>query len=236
MGIADREYTRDPSAGTQAGRLEPMSVTTCLIVINVGIYLLNLMTVERRFPHPHPFGVLYEWGYFSATTALHFHQFWRFITFQFLHQNLEHLLFNMLALYVFGPLIEEYLGRRRYLAFYLLCGMAGAVLYLLLLLLHMLPDGSSTPLVGASAGIFGVLMAGAYVAPDASVMLLFPPIPLRLRWLAWILIAFAIYTILGRQHNAGGQAAHLGGAALGALLIRRPNWLNFVAAPRPKRN
>ena len=77
-----------------------------------------------------------------------------FITFQFLHANGEHILFNMIALFFFGPLIESFLGARRYLAFYLICGIAGAVSYLGLWSAHILIGNSYEPLIGASAGIF----------------------------------------------------------------------------------
>jgi membrane associated rhomboid family serine protease len=135
----------------------------------------------------------------------------------------------MIALYFFGPMVESHLGSRRYLAFYLLCGIMGAAAYVLLWLPGVLVSAPWIPLVGASAGIFGVLIAGATIAPDTAVMLLFPPIPMSLRTLAWILIGIGVLTIVLGGPNAGGQAAHLGGAALGYLLIRRPNLLNFAA-------
>jgi membrane associated rhomboid family serine protease len=141
----------------------------------------------------------------------------------------------MMALYFFGPLVEYYLGARRYLAFYLLCGMAGGAAYLLLWAVGahaqdprwILIVDPRTPLVGASAGIFGILIAAARIAPDARVMLLFPPIPMRLRTLAWVLLGLAAYTVIFHGANAGGQAAHLGGAAVGAVLIQFPRALNI---------
>jgi hypothetical protein len=89
-------------------------------------------------------------------------------------------------------------------------------------------SGPAVRLVGASAGIFGILLAAARIAPDTQVMLLFPPIPIQLRTLAWIFVGIAVYTVLTAGNNAGGQAAHLGGAALGYVLIRRPSVLNFA--------
>jgi membrane associated rhomboid family serine protease len=176
-------------------------------------------------------------GYFSAVKAIHHLQVWRFITYQFLHANVSHIFFNMLALYFFGPLIESYLGSRKYLAFYLLCGIAGAVMYLVLWQLGLLGDtGPYTQLIGASAAIFGVLIAAARVAPDSTVMLFFPPIPMKLKVLAWIMIGIAVYTIFTSGDNAGGEAAHLGGAALGAFLIWQPQLLDvFTMWPRKKR-
>ena len=213
-------------------RLPAWSVTTWLIVINVAVFVADrfLIILTGR-------PLLTLLGAFSAWTAVDHLQIWRFLTFQFLHASLGHIFFNMLGLYFFGPLIEGYLGSRRFLAFYLLCGMSGAAAYMLMLHAGILIDAPWVPLVGASAGIFGILIAAARVAPDARVMLLFPPIPMRLRTLAWVLLGIAIFTILANGSNAGGQAAHLGGAALGALLIAHPRWLdafNFRWPRRPR--
>lgn len=226
MGFANRQYARDNyrSPGV-AGAVRMWSITTWLIVINIAVFVLNSLT---RSPDNYYLGWLYVWGFFSAQTVIGGLQLWRLITFQFLHAGLEHLLFNMIALYFFGPIVETYLGWRKYLAFYLLCGMAGGVMYMLLLGLGVLHDGPATPLIGASAGIFGVLVAGAKVAPDTTVMLIFPPIPMRLRVMAWIMLGIAVFIVFSNGQNAGGEAAHLGGAALGALLIWRPSLLNFV--------
>jgi membrane associated rhomboid family serine protease len=171
-------------------------------------------------------------GYFSYVTAIQHFQLWRFITFQFLHANFAHILFNMFSLYMFGPLIESYLGRRRFLGFYLLSGIGGAVMYVVLLGLGFFgrdPRAGAVPLVGASAGIFGVLIAAARVAPHATV-LIYGSIPMKLKTMAWVLIAIAAFTIFSHGVNAGGEAAHLGGAAVGFLLISNPRWLNLFEA------
>lgn len=234
MGFADRQYARYDNRGRSVvGSMRMWSVTTWLIVINVAVFLLNKISASEANEYV---GWLYWWGFFSAAKVIGGLQLWRFITFQFLHAGPEHLIFNMIALYFFGPIVEEYLGSRRYLAFYLLCGIAGGLMYLALLLFGVLQDGPTTPLIGASAGIFGVLVAGARVAPDTTVMLIFPPIPLRLRVMAWVMLAIAVYIVFSSGLNAGGEAAHLGGAALGALLIWRPELLNiFNFGARRKR-
>lgn len=224
MGFYDRDYYR--SSSPRSG-LSVWSVTTWLIVINVAVFVLDIL-LSRFFAYVY-FGRLIPpiefWGHFSAGMLFQ-GQVWRLITFQFLHANMYHLFFNMLALYFFGPMIENYLGSKRFLAFYLICGIAGAVAYLILMFAHVLIASPWVLLVGASAGIFGILIAAARVAPDATVMLLFPPIPMKLRTLAWVFIGIAIFTVLTRGQNAGGEAAHLGGAAMGWLLIENPRWLN----------
>ena len=112
--------------------------------------------------------------------------------------------------------------------FYLICGMAGAFSYLVLWGFNLLGGGPWVPLVGASAGIFGVLIASALVAPDVTV-LLWGIVPLKMRTLAWGLLAFAVYSVFFRAAtNAGGEAAHLGGALVGFLLIRYPRPLNVL--------
>ena len=133
----------------------------------------------------------------------------------------------MFVLYSFGPMIESYFGRKRFTAFYLLCGSSGAAVYLILWQFHVLVGNGFVPLVGASAGIFGVLIAAANVAPDATVRLIFPPIPMKLRTMAWGLIAVAVLTIFLGWKNAGGEAAHLGGAFMGYALIQNPRFLNL---------
>jgi membrane associated rhomboid family serine protease len=173
-------------------------------------------------------GPMEAWGYFSFSTAIGGLQLWRWITFQFLHASLGHILGNMLGIYFFGPLIEQHLGRRRFLAFYLLCGMAGPVVFLVFALMGVLGSSLASPMIGASAGVFGILIAAAQIAPRTTVMLLFPPIPMQLRTLALLLLALAAYTVFTQGRNAGGEAAHLGGAALGFLLIRRPSLLNWA--------
>jgi len=210
-------------------------LTKWLIAINVAVFVLDRFLEIRGIAYqlgPTIIGPLAAWGHFSASTALTHLQLWRFLTFQFLHANLMHLIFNMFGLYVFGTMVESFIGPRRYLAFYLLCGSMGAISYLLFWWLGILVSAPWVPLVGASAGIFGVLIAGASIAPNATILLLIPPIPMRLRTLAWVLIGIGLYTILSRGTNSGGEAAHLGGAALGYLLIRKPDLLNFADVGR----
>lgn len=186
---------------------------------------------------------LQSWLHFSTARALIYlpptggikgFEFWRFFGFQFLHANLPHLLFNMVALFFFGPMVERYLGSKRYVAFYLLCGMFGALMYMLLNLGGVITSGTipgllfndpTTPLVGASAGVFGVLMAGAYMAPNATVLLFFF-LPVRLRTFAYVLVAIAFITVFRGGQNAGGEAGHLGGALAGFYFIRHPHHLH----------
>ncbi len=244
MSWQDRHYHRESFGPTMRTGFSGRSVVFWLIVINVGVFLLDAVLLRLFGPAEQVFRFsdgmqiamrfqpIEAWGYFSAATAIMDFQVWRFVTFQFLHAGLGHILFNMLGLYFFGPMIESHLGSRRFLAFYLLCGVAGAVAYLLLWAAGFLVSSPIVSLVGASAGVLGVLIAAATIAPNMQVMLLFPPIPMKLKTMAWIMVGIGAYTVLFMGHradsNAGGEAAHLGGCALGYLLIRRPWLLNFA--------
>jgi membrane associated rhomboid family serine protease len=235
MGFSDRPYGQQPpfgfspsrgGGGSGFARVKMWSFSTWIIAINVAVFLIDAILVKGGGK---PYLALL--GYFSADTAIQGGQVWRFLTFQFLHAGLGHLLMNMLGIYFFGPLIERHFGSKRFLAFYLLCGVAGPIAYMLLWASGLLVTTASVPLVGASAGVFGILIAAAVIAPDAMVyvMMIFP---VKLRHLAILLIFIAAYTVIFFGHkpgeNAGGEAAHLGGAALGYLFIRRPYLLNWA--------
>jgi len=233
--LDDRDY-RNRLLPRQAYRGPAFwSVTTWLIAINVAVYAIDHLLMRMQIGYVMSvdnvrlfMGPLEFWGHFSQWFAIGDWQLWRFVTFQFLHGNLRHLVFNMLALYFFGPLVEFYLRPRLFLIYYLLCGVGGALFYLVLLMLGYRIGTSWVPLVGASAGIFGVLIAAALIAPHAMVYL-FGVIPMRLVTLAYFFIIFAILQVLFLGENAGGEAAHLGGAAMGVLLMRKTNWLERIA-------
>jgi len=233
MGIHDRDYARPQQGGYKGGfrgfgggmqQRKKWSVTTWLILVCVGVYMLD----------PFLNGIFREWLHMSTRHAVWGVQYWRFIGFQFLHADLQHLIFNMIGLYFFGPLVEQYLGGKRYLAFYLLCGIFGAVLYLILNLAgyivdreipFLLVNDPASQLIGASAGVFGILIAGAVLAPNVKVLVFFI-LPMKLSTMAYLLVGFSILTMFSNGSNAGGETAHLGGALAGWYFIRNPHHLN----------
>ena len=173
------------------------------------------------------------------------------ITYQFLHANFGHVLFNMWALYFFGPAVEHIMGSRKFLAYYLSCGVAGALFSSLLAgmgiysmvgddpqsfmyvnaLVHQFTDYTGTvepwqmiPMIGASAAVYGVMVCVAYMFPNERISLLFPPVTMTMRTFALVVIAIASATILFNFDNAGGEAGHLGGIILGALVMTVWKW------------
>jgi membrane associated rhomboid family serine protease len=232
MGIADRGYYGDDRRGG-LGRPGGMSFNTMLIIANIAIFVLDAFLPPRR-GEP----MLRSFGHFSTAELIGGLEFWRVITFQFLHADVLHVALNMFGLWVFGKMVEEYLGFKRYAAFYLVCGVSGAVMYMLLNLGGVLavsagypnipvliPNSIRAPLIGASAGVFGVIMAAAYVAPRAQMQLLFPPVTLPLRTIAYAYVGIAFFNLLIGSSNAGGEAAHIGGAIAGYFFVRNSHLL-----------
>jgi len=143
-------------------------------------------------------------------------QFWQIITYAFLHGNIPHLLFNMLVLWMFGTEIERYVGPRRLLACYFASVVTAALSQLFIPTLFGAPPA---PVVGASGGVFGLILAYAFLFPNRKVIPLIPPIPMP-AWLFATLYA-GIELFLGVTGSQSGVAhfAHLGGMVGSALVI-----------------
>ena len=181
----------------------PPPLTQSLIGINVIAFALEALLGTRFFAE----FMLWPLGQEFAP--------WQILSYGFLHGSLTHLLFNMLGLYMFGSDLESVWGRRRYLIYYLSCVVAAAIAQLAVTWMM----GSSHPTVGASGGVFGLLLAFGMMFPRRTVVLLIPPIPMP----AWLFVTLygLIELYLGITGTASGVAhfAHLGGMVGGYLLI-----------------
>jgi membrane associated rhomboid family serine protease len=133
---------------------------------------------------------------------------WTLVTYMFLHGGLGHIFFNMLGLYFFGPRVEERMGSNRFITLYLISGVVGALLSLVL--------APRSPIIGASGAVLGVLMAFARFWPREQLMI-WGIIPVEARWLVLIYAAIDLFGGMGGQRGGVANFAHLGGFA-GALL------------------
>ena len=144
-------------------------------------------------------------------------QIWQLVTYAFLHGGFAHLFFNMFALYMFGPDLERLMGARHFTLYYFVSVVGAALVQLTVLELFAHTD---SPTVGASGGIFGLLLAFGMAWPQRRLMLLFPPIPMP----AWVFVtlygvAELLMGIFGTMQGVA-HFAHLGGMLGGYLLIR----------------
>ena len=211
MGYADRDYFRETS-GRPPGRLAGAPVVKWLLIVNLGVFAVALLLDFRE--------ASVEFGKFTIREGIGGVQVWRLITFQFLHGDFGHLLFNSIAIYFFGAFVEQQLRSRAFLVFYLLCGVAGALGYAALV---SISDAyRDVGVVGASGGIFGILVVAAMIAPDMRVQLLFPPVTLTMRLMAILMLGWGLLVVVTGGQNAGGEAGHLGGALAGFLLWKVP--------------
>jgi membrane associated rhomboid family serine protease len=141
---------------------------------------------------------------------------WQVVSYSFLHGSFGHLFFNMLGIWMFGAELERVWGPKRYMHFYLASVLAAAATQLLVSALL----GSNNPTVGASGGLFGLLLAFGMMFPNRTVMLLIPPIPMKAKVL--VFAYGAIELVLGVMDPRSGVAhfAHLGGMVGGVLMLR----------------
>ena len=196
-------------------------VTRTLLLVNIAIYAVQSFTGPMLIL---PFAL---WPpaspQFPGAPSF---EIWQLLTYGFLHGGLNHLFFNMLALYMFGGDVERLLGSRRYLQYYLACVVGAAVAQLIVV---GTMDRSPVPTVGASGGVFGLLLAFGMAFPQRRIMLLFPPIPMP----AWLFVTLygVLELYLGVTGSGQGVAhfAHLGGMAAGYVLL-----VYWRGRPRPR--
>jgi len=214
MGLYDRDYAQADSRRQYFGssqirfnlpRITP--VVKWLLIINTAIFLLGELIPQLGT-------VLISWFSIDPRSWFTAIQPWRLVSYQFLHANLLHIVLNMIGLFFFGPTLEKHWGGRRFILFYLGCGVAAGLSFLFLMAIGVV---GAAPLLGASGAILGVLAASAILFPQAIVLLFIIPMPIRV--LAVLMSLTYVVNIIGKGPNAGGDAAHLGGMAAGAAYI-----------------
>ena len=143
---------------------------------------------------------------------------WQVLTYGFMHGSWLHIFFNMFAVFMFGSEVERLFGARRYLIYYLLCVVGAALMHLIVV--SVAPGMPLAPTVGASGGVFGLLLAFGMAFPRRELIIFPIPVPIQ-AWLAVTLYG-AMELFLGVTRTASGVAhfAHLGGMATGFVLIR----------------
>ena len=142
----------------------------------------------------------------------------QFVSSMFMHSNrgISHILFNMMSLFFLGPMVEQRMGAKHFLIFYIICGFAANLAHWAMIYFGVIP---SVRVVGASGAIMGVFAAFAYYFPNVKLMLLFPPIPVKAKYMMIGLIAFDLFSGISGFSTGIAHFAHLGGVLSGLLLI-----------------
>lgn len=140
---------------------------------------------------------------------------WQLVTYMFMHGGMLHLLLNMLILWFLGMELENLWGSKRFVIYYLVCGIGAGLTTLLIGPLF----GPAAPTVGASGAIYGVLIAFGVLFPERPLFFLFLPIPIRAKYFVMIYIGIELYAGISGTTDGIAHFAHLGGAAVGYLLL-----------------
>lgn len=235
MGIYDREYYRRDGPSFLGSLADRGAGIKWLVGITIGCFIIQFIT---RGPAEEPVTEFFLLDVNKVAAG----EVWRLVTYAFLHStdNIGHILFNMLALWFFGRAVEDRLGTREFVAFYLVAAVVSGLAYW---------AGSAMELqkgaaVGASGAVMAVLLLSALINPRQTVLLFFIlPVPI------WGFIAFIVLKdaldLFGKANNGIGSAAHLGGAAFGAIYyaagarltawtLTWPEWTKARARPRLK--
>ena len=203
-----------------------------LLIIN-GLFFLAQNTIGKNLIN------------FEDIFALHTFQSplfepWQFITHMFLHGGVDHILFNMFALWMFGSILENLWGPKRFLTFYIVCGLGAALAHMIVLYVetqHLIATFNSfdgitqqankavfysrlnEATLGASGAVFGCLAAFGYLFPNTYIYLYFF-IPVKAKWFVIFYAAFELYTAVANSAGDNvAHVAHLGGALVGFLMV-----------------
>lgn len=193
-----------------------------LLIINILVFLATYLL---------PIGVgnaIYNFGALQFWEGGNF-KIWQLLTYMFLHSGISHIFFNMFALWMFGRVLELEMGSKRFLTYYLVCGVGAGLIQLGVNWVEYsiaVSNGASELIygyahastVGASGAVFGLLLAFGVLHPNERIMLIFPPVALKAKW--FVIIYGAIELLAGIGPASGvAHFAHLGGMLFGWLMI-----------------
>jgi len=200
-------------------------IVSHLLIINVLMFFGTQIFLQEIFVPPayanFPTGgriALAFWYPFGEGSLF---QPFQIVTHMFMHGDFTHLLFNMFAVFMFGPHIERVWGQKRFFFFYMFAGFGALLTHFLVSYLEFtyLGGGYPPPVLGASGAVFGILVGFAYLYPNMQIMLLIPPIPIRAKYFVLIYAGIELFLGLGSTIDGVAHFAHLGGALFGYLLI-----------------
>ena len=195
-------------------------VVTNLLIINVLFFLATEFLPEGAVNFMYQKFALFFWksDFFMP------HQI---VTYMFMHGSLMHLFSNMFAVWMFGRILEYNLGSRRFLIYYLICGIGAGLIQLGVNWIDFVNAGTAAETfraanastIGASGAVFGILLAFGMLYPNSQIVLLFPPIPLKAKYFVIIYGVFELFAGISGRMDGIAHFAHLGGMLWGFLLL-----------------
>ncbi len=187
-----------------------------LIIINVVIFLAQMVVplsgacIEQAQYFPGLSGLLSLWPLESCPFSPY-----QFFTYMFAHGGFGHIFFNMLAMASFAPILENYWGDKKFLTFYLITGIGAGVIYSLVN--YFISPGDGGPMLGASGALYGIMMAFGLIFPNMEIMLLFPPVPIKAKYMVFLIGGIAF---LMDRSGTVAHVAHFGGALVAFFVIQ----------------
>ncbi len=194
-------------------------VTKNLLIINILVFLAT-------------YGLQFSGVDLTQWFGLHFclssdFRIYQLLTYMFMHATIEHIFFNMFALWMFGRVMEQVLGSKRFLLFYLTCGIGAGVLQevaqfgeLLCAMKGIINYAALGPTVGASGAIYGILLGFGYTFPDQKLFIIPIPVPIKAKWFVTGYVVIELLSLVLRSQDGVAHMAHLGGMLFAWLLLR----------------
>ena len=221
MTLGGRRYNFDWRSFITPG--VKLLVLTCTAVFTV-------QTLVLLIGGNGPYNWVIKWFALIPGAVTHLFRIWQPFTYIFLHAGLFHILINMLMLWMFGRDLELIWGKRRFLNFFVLCGVGAGVIELLVKTIPIFfgREPSLIPTIGASGAIFGILMANAVLFPDRRIWLIPLPVTIPMRPYVAVMAAIEFFGTLGAGGDNVAHICHLGGMLVAYLYLRRGSFLYNV--------
>ena len=185
------------------------TITKNLLIINILAFLATYILVYRGIDLNSIFGLFY-----FEYPEFHIYQF---LTYMFMHGGWGHLFFNMFALWMFGCVMEQVWGPKKFLFYYILCGLGAGLVQELAQ--YFLSAGAGYT-VGASGAIYGILLAFGMTFPEERIFIFPLPVPIKAKWFVLFYVALELFMAWSSSGDGVAYFAHLGGMLFGFLLIR----------------
>lgn len=190
------------------------TITKNLLIINILIFVATLVLEGMGTNLSYALGL-----HFFMMPDFHVYQF---VTYMFMHGGFTHLFFNMFALWMFGCVVENTLGTKRFLIYYMACGIGAGLIQELtqFVSIYFMLSHSASLTVGASGAIYGILLAFGMLYPNERIFIFPLPVPIKAKWFITFYVVVELFSAIATSGDGVAHTAHLGGMLIGFFMIR----------------